>query len=89
LIKALSLLFDSNSKKRLEVNDFNKYIELHDLKKLPPKISIAVTIFQSQQEDLMSGDLAIAGNWLTKLEELEKKLSDSNENEKGGIYPNP
>lgn len=76
LIKALSLIFDSNSKKRLEVNDFNKYIKLENLKESPPKISIAVTISQSQQEDLMSSDLATVSNWLTKLEEpYEAKLT--------------
>ncbi len=68
LIKALSIIFDSTTKKQLEIDDFNKYIPLENLKVKPPQITISVTITQSQDEDLMSDDLVTVSNWLTKLE---------------------
>lgn len=74
LIKALALVFDSNTKKQLEIDDFNKYISLEDLKKEPPKISIAITITQEKDENLMSDDLVTVSNWLTKLEEPYEAL---------------
>jgi putative ATP-dependent endonuclease of OLD family len=69
LIKALSIIFDPATKKQLEIDDFNKYIPLEKLKAEPPKITIAVTIMQSKDEDLMSDDLVTVSNWLIKLEE--------------------
>ncbi|ADU75050.1 putative ATP-dependent endonuclease of OLD family [Acetivibrio thermocellus AD2] len=74
LIKALALIFDSNTKKHLEIDDFNKYISLEDLKNEPPKISIAITITQQEDENLMSDDLVTISNWLTKLEEPYEAL---------------
>lgn len=68
LIKALSIIFDPTTKKQLEIDDFNKYIPLEKLKAEPPKITIAVTITQSKDEDLMSDDLVTVSNWLIKLE---------------------
>ena len=68
LIKALSLLLNYQGAKRLEVDDFNKNISIDKLKESPPKISIALTITQSEDEDLNSDDLVTVGNWLTKLE---------------------
>lgn len=76
LIKALSLFFDSNVKKMLYIDDFNKGISLEKLKLEPPKISINLTISQSNNEDLMSDDLVTVSNWLTKLENpYEAKLT--------------
>lgn len=69
LIKSLSLIFDSNARKQLGVNDFNKYITLEDLKREPPKISITAIITQSKDENIMSDDLVTVSNWLTRLEE--------------------
>lgn len=74
LIKALALVFDSNTKKQLDIDDFNKYISLVELKKEPPKISIAITIAQEKDENLMSDDLVTVSNWLTKLEEPYEAL---------------
>lgn len=74
LVKALSIVLDSNTKKQLDVDDFNKYILLEDLKEQPPMISIAVTISQGEDEDLISDDLATVGDWLIKLEEPYKAL---------------
>ncbi|MGY5237990.1 ATP-dependent nuclease [Clostridium tertium] len=76
LIKVLSLFFDSNVKKVLDIDDFNKGISLEKLKVEPPKISINLTISQSDNENLMSDDLVTVSNWLTKLENpYEAKLS--------------
>ncbi|WP_092333780.1 ATP-dependent nuclease [Desulfosporosinus hippei] len=69
LIKALALVLDFQGTKRLDVDDFNKYISLEDLKANPPKVSICISINQSVGEDLNSDDLVTVGNWLTKLEE--------------------
>lgn len=74
LIKALSLIFDSNTRKQLEIHDFNKYITLEDLKEQPPKVTISITISQSEDENLMSDDLAVISDWLIKLEEPYEAL---------------
>lgn len=68
LIKSLSLVVDVQGSKRLDVDDFNKHVSIEELKANPPKISIALTISQSENENLNSDDLATIGNWLTKLE---------------------
>ena len=69
LLKALALLLDAKINKRLEVEDFNKNISLEDLKVAPPKITIAIKIKQSENEDLTSDDLVTVANWLIALEE--------------------
>src|SRR5665648_316025 len=66
LIKALSLVIDCQSSKRLEVDDFNKHTSLAELKLNPPKISIAVTINKGKFEE--PDDLVTIANWLTKLD---------------------
>lgn len=68
LLKALSLILDPTSSKKLEVDDFNKHITLTDLQTTPPKVVIALTISQSDDEDFTSDDLVTISNWLTKLE---------------------
>ena len=76
LIKTLALFFDSNMKKQLEIDDFNKYILIDQLKLGAPKISIELTISESKNEDLMSDDLVTVSNWLVKLERpYEAKLT--------------
>jgi len=74
LIKALSLVINYDGSKRLEIDDFNKYTSIEELKINPPKISIALTITQSENEDLNSNDLAMVGDWLMKLEEPYEAL---------------
>lgn len=70
LIKALGLLLDSNSSKRLEVDDFNKNVSIADLKALPPEVIITLTISQSEGEDVSkSDDLVTVSEWLTKIDE--------------------
>src|SRR5690606_8462021 len=66
LIKALSLVIDSNNSKRLEVDDFNKNITLAELKSAPPKIRISITINKGKEEE--PDDLVTISNWLTKLD---------------------
>ena len=68
LIKALSLVLNTDSSKRLEVDDIYKVVSMDSLKIEPPSISISVTITQSFNEDLNSDDLVTVGNWLTKIE---------------------
>jgi len=66
LIKALSMPIDCQGSKRLGIDDFNKYISFTELKDNPPKISIAITIKQGQNEEV--DDLVTVGNWLTTLD---------------------
>lgn len=72
LIKALSLPIDYHGTKRLQIDDFNKYISLEELKVSPPKISIAITIKNGQHEEL--DDLVTVGNWLTRLDDSYEAL---------------
>lgn len=67
VIKALSLVIDTQSKKRLDIYDFNRHTKIEELKANPPKISIKLTISQSENEDPNSDDLVTIGNYLTKL----------------------
>ncbi|WCM60706.1 AAA family ATPase [Paenibacillus polymyxa] len=69
LLKALALILDNNAKRRLDIHDFNKNICLDELKTTPPKVSISLTLKQSDKEDIYSDDLATVANWLTRLEE--------------------
>ena len=62
LLKALSIVFDSNTNKHLGVDDFNKYITFEALKIQPPKITISISISQSSNENLISDDLAIVSD---------------------------
>jgi len=68
LIKALSLVIDYQSNKRLVLDDFNKDVSIDQLKSIPPQVTISITITQSENEDLNSDDLVTVGNFLTKLE---------------------
>jgi putative ATP-dependent endonuclease of OLD family len=72
LIKALSLPIDYQGSKRLDTDEFNKHISLEELKVSPPKISIAITIMQGQNEE--PDDLVTVGNWLTKLDDSYEAL---------------
>ncbi|MDR4166297.1 MULTISPECIES: ATP-dependent nuclease [Bacillus cereus group] len=75
LLRALALIFNSNSKKHLSIDDFNKNISIEELKENPPSIKITATLKQDDCEELMGDDLVTVSNWLTKLEEpYEAKL---------------
>lgn len=66
LIKALSLVIDCQTSKRLEIDDFNKNTTIAELKANPPKVSIAVTIQKGKNEE--PDDLVTIATWLTKLD---------------------
>lgn len=68
ILKAISLVIDTQSSKRLEVYDFNQNITLEELKANPPTITINLFISQSENEDTNSDDLVTVGNYLTRLE---------------------
>ncbi|WP_342376842.1 ATP-dependent nuclease [Bacillus thuringiensis] len=75
LLRSLALIFNSNTKKHLSIDDFNKNIPIEELKEYPPSIKITATLKQDDCEELMSDDLVTVSNWLTKLEEpYEAKL---------------
>lgn len=69
ILKALSLIFSTYSKKQLSTSDIYNNIPLPKLKAHSPKISITIEFSQSQNEDLMSDDLVTVSNWLVSLEE--------------------
>jgi putative ATP-dependent endonuclease of OLD family len=68
LIRALALVIDYQGAKRLDVDDFYKNVDLLEVKANPPKITVSLSICQSEHEDLNSDDLVTVSNWLTKLE---------------------
>lgn len=68
LLKALSLVLDSKSPRKLEIDDFNKNIPVADLRAQPPKVTITLSITESESEDLTADDLVTVSPWLTKLE---------------------
>jgi len=72
LIKAISLILDTESSKRLGTDDFNKKITLEELKASPPKISISATINKGEEET--PDDLVTISNWLTKLDSSYEAL---------------
>lgn len=72
LIKALSLVVDSEKSKRLNVDDFNKNISLKELKENPPKISISAIIKKGNDET--PDDLVTIANWLIKLDSSYEAL---------------
>lgn len=68
ILKAISLVIDTQSSKRLDIYDFNQNTSLEELKANPPTITINLFISQSDNEDTNSDDLVTVGNYLTRLE---------------------
>ena len=68
LLKALSLILDNKSPRKLEIDDFNKNIPIADLRVQPPKVTITLSIIESLNEDLTADDLVTVAPWLTKLD---------------------
>ena len=68
LIKAIELLFNENSKKKLSIEDFYKDISIDTIKNMPPKIVISAKITESVDEREYSDDLITVSTWLTKIE---------------------
>lgn len=74
LIKALELVLNPNSKKRLSIHDFNMNASLDELKQHSPKVSITVTISKGKTSN--NDDLVTVSEWLTSLtEDYEAKLT--------------
>lgn len=74
LIRALGLVLNPNSKKRLTINDFNMNTSLDELRQRSPKVSITVTI--SKGNTANNDDLVTVSEWLTSLtEDYEAKLT--------------
>lgn len=68
ILRAVSLVIDTQTTKRLDVYDFHQGITLDELKVNPPKVTISLSISQSKDEDTNSDDLVTVGNYLTRLE---------------------
>lgn len=68
LLRALSLVLDNKTSRKLEIDDFNKNIPIADLRAQPPKITITLSISESIDEDLTGDDLVTVSPWLTKLD---------------------
>lgn len=67
IIKALEILFDNKSTKKLNINDFNHNIEIEKLKSDPPKICISAKLLESDNEESYSDELVTVANWLTSI----------------------
>lgn len=61
LLKTLAIIFDSGTSKKLEMDDFCKYIDRQEIIDTPPKISIEITITKSnnEKEDVTNEDLSV------------------------------
>ena len=68
ILKAISLVIDNQTSKRLEVYDFNQNVTLEELKSNPPTVVINLFVSQSENEDTNSDDLVTVGNYLTRLD---------------------
>lgn len=69
LLKALSLIMDnSGTSKKLDVEDFNKRVDITHLKANPPEIKITLIINESTDENLHTDDLVTVSNWITRLD---------------------
>ena len=68
LLKSIALILDASGSKKLDVDDFNKNVDLATLQAAPPKVSIAMTISESEGEPTTSDDLVTVSNWLVALQ---------------------
>lgn len=67
VIKALDILFNNSSSKRLNINDFNRSAPIEELKVCPPKIYISAKLQESENEGEYSDELVTVATWLTTL----------------------
>lgn len=67
LLKALDLVLNVGSTKKLSVDDFNKDLTVQELKGSSPKVTISVTFSESDNEEEYSEDLVTVSTWLTDL----------------------
>lgn len=66
LLKALALVIDSTTTRRLTIDDFNKMATIHELKSEPPKIQISLNFKKGKNES--PDDLPTISNWLITLD---------------------
>ncbi|MFF2528836.1 ATP-dependent endonuclease [Brevibacillus sp. NPDC058079] len=67
VLKALDLVLNFGSSKKLSIDDFNKEVSIQELKAQSPKVSITVTFSESENEVEYSEDLITVATWLTEL----------------------
>lgn len=67
LLRALGLVLNQKSQKRLTINDFNMKATLDELRQQSPRILIEVTI--SKGKTSTEDDLVTVSEWLTRLDE--------------------
>lgn len=67
VLKALDILFNNSSSKKLNINDFNRNVSIEDLKNTPPKIYLSGTLRESDDEDEYSDQLVTIATWLTNI----------------------
>lgn len=74
IIKALDLLFNNKSSKKLSINDFNRNSDttVERLVSNPPKITISAKLVEAKKkeesEETYSDELITVSTWLTKIE---------------------
>lgn len=62
----MGLIF-GNDKKRLEIDDFYKNVNIEQLKNKSPKIEISAKFKESNNEEEFSEDIVAVSTWLTKI----------------------
>lgn len=67
LLKALALVVDVNTNKRLSIFDFNRVQTFEELKQ-PPEVKIKLTLSQTTEKESDIDSLAMVAKWLVKLE---------------------
>ena len=68
LLKSISLILDGSVSRKLEIDDFNKNVDLAVLQADPPRVQISLEISESEKENLAGDDLVTVASWLVKLE---------------------
>ncbi|WP_296207039.1 AAA family ATPase [Psychrobacter sp. UBA3480] len=69
LLRALSIIFDKKSTKKLGIDDFCKFIDEQYLIDVPPKITIEATIKKGDDDTATEDDISVLANWLTILDD--------------------
>lgn len=67
LLKALDLVLNFGSSKKLSIDDFNKEVSIYELKEKSPRVSVTVTFTESENEVDYSEDLITVATWLNEL----------------------
>lgn len=73
ILRAMGLIF-GNDKKRLEIDDFYKNVNIEQLKNKSPKIEISAKFKESNNEEEFSEDIVAVSTWLTKIKKPYEAL---------------